>query len=62
MVAASGRTGRKVRAPQGMMLANGEGEKSHGKCHRKENARTDAFRIRSRERFGIRPSRAETVV
>ena len=30
--------GRKVRAPQGTMLANGEGERSYGKCHRKENA------------------------
>jgi len=32
--------GRKVRAPQGTMLANGEGERSYGKCHRKEDALT----------------------
>ena len=29
---------RKVRAPQGMVLVNGQGEQSHGKCHRKYTA------------------------
>jgi len=29
---------RKVRAPQGRMLANGEERRLYGKCHRKENA------------------------
>jgi len=49
MVAPPERAGRKVRAPQGAMLANGEGERSHGKCHRKENA-------------DLRVGKAETVV
>lgn len=40
MVASPKKAERKVRAPQGAMLANGEGERSHGKCHRKENAFT----------------------
>lgn len=29
---------RKVRAPQGRELANGQGERSHGKCHREQTA------------------------
>lgn len=50
-------SGRKVRAPQGTMLASGEGERSYGKCHRKENADLES-RLLSR----ISGGKAETVV
>jgi hypothetical protein len=38
VVCVSKRHGRKVRAPQGGMLANGEWGRPRGKCHRKQTA------------------------
>ena len=38
VVCASKRHGRKVRAPQGRMLANGQWGRPRGKCHRKQTA------------------------
>jgi len=49
------KVGRKVRAPQGTMLANGEGERSYGKCHRKENANPDLGRDAKLKRWCKRP-------
>ena len=48
MVAGVGaiRRGRKVRAPQGRVLANGQGGQPHGQCHRKQTAVCGAATLR----------------
>jgi hypothetical protein len=38
MVAGAEGHGRKVRAPQGVVLANGQSGQPEGKCHRKQTA------------------------
>ncbi len=37
-VFANGLPGRKVRAPKSRVLANGQGGRPHGKCHREQTA------------------------
>jgi len=40
------RDGRKVRAPQGRVLANGQGGRPHGQCHRKQTAAVATHAVR----------------
>src|SRR5262249_17830301 len=50
--------GRKVRAPQGKVLANGQSERSAGKCHRKQTAvLKKAARVKRCGKSAPRPGR-----